>query len=211
MDGEIISFDASFRELFDIDETIEEPGYWRHKYWETAKALDKWAETNMRSASPIQVILAVRAYQIAKRALVERGMTMDEVEAMSVSQAILLAEVRVFKEMQDEFLSCYFLPYWQAKPLLDRADDNLRSVARECKEPLPIASTLLPATGAARTAFARLEQRIAILRVIEALRLYGAASGGQLPKRLEDVSEVPIPVDPSPANRFHTNSAATRP
>ena len=41
-----------------------------------------------------------------------------------------------------------------------------------------------------------LEREIALLRVVEALRLYGAAHDGQLPASFEEVTEVPIPVDP---------------
>ena len=48
----------------------------------------------------------------------------------------------------------------------------------------------------ARIPMARNDRRIAVLRVIEAIRIYGAAHDGNLPERLEDVSEVPIPEDP---------------
>jgi hypothetical protein len=148
---------------------------------------------------------ALRSYAVAKRALIERGIAAKEVEAMPVGQAILMATSRIFEEMQDESLKCHFLPYWEAKPLLDRADNNLRRIALRQEEPLPVGSLLLPATGAARDAFARMEQRIALLRVIEALRLYGAANGGRLPKQLADITEAPIPVDPVTGKEFSYN------
>ncbi len=202
MDGEILAFDASFPELFDIDETIEDPGYWRHQFWKTAKNLDLWSGAHMRDVSAMQFVRAIRAYQIARRALIERGMTADKVEAMPVGQTILMATARIFEEMQDEAWRAYFLPYWQAKPIMDRAEDNLSRILHQQGEPLPVGSLLLPATRYARTAFARLEQRIAFLRVIEALRLYGAANDGRLPKRLADIAEVPIPVDPITGKEF---------
>ena len=202
MDGEIIALDATFPELLNVDEPIIDPGYWRHKYWETAKSLDKWSDSNTRDVPTMQFVRALRAYQIAKRALIERGMTVDVIEAMPVGQAILMATSRVFKEMQDESLRCYFLPYWEAEPLLDRAEKNLFRMKEQWAEPLPVGSGLLPATRAARTAFARLEQRIVFLRVIEALRLHGAANGGSLPKQLTDITVVPIPVDPVTGKPF---------
>jgi hypothetical protein len=52
-----------------------------------------------------------------------------------------------------------------------------------------------------RRAQGRLEQRIALLRHVEALRLYAAAHAGTLPEKLADV-EVPLPVDPFTGKAF---------
>ena len=38
--------------------------------------------------------------------------------------------------------------------------------------------------------------KIAALRCVEAVRLYAAAHDGQLPASLEDVKDVPLPLDP---------------
>ena len=50
-------------------------------------------------------------------------------------------------------------------------------------------------------AHARLEQRIALLRCVEALRLYAAAHDGKLPVLLAD-APVPVPVDPITGKEF---------
>lgn len=42
----------------------------------------------------------------------------------------------------------------------------------------------------------RLNRHVAILQCIEAMRLYAAAHEGQFPKKLSDITEVPIPDDP---------------
>ena len=47
-----------------------------------------------------------------------------------------------------------------------------------------------------------MQQRVAFLRVIEALRLYAASHGGGLPARLSEITEVPIPLDPSSNQPF---------
>jgi hypothetical protein len=52
-----------------------------------------------------------------------------------------------------------------------------------------------------RTSQARLEQRIALLRCVEGLRLYAAAHDGKLPATLADVP-VPLPVDPMTGQAF---------
>jgi hypothetical protein len=46
------------------------------------------------------------------------------------------------------------------------------------------------------------DRKIAALRTIEALRLYAAAHGGQLPDRLAEVTAVPMPIDPVTGRPF---------
>jgi hypothetical protein len=46
-----------------------------------------------------------------------------------------------------------------------------------------------------------LEQRIALLRHVEALRLYAAEHDGKLPEKLSDI-DVPLPVDPFTGKSF---------
>jgi hypothetical protein len=60
---------------------------------------------------------------------------------------------------------------------------------------------LIPAGIKVRRAQARLEQRIALLRHVEALRMYAAAHDGKLPARLSDFP-VPLPNDPFTGKPF---------
>jgi hypothetical protein len=48
---------------------------------------------------------------------------------------------------------------------------------------------------AARTAVARIEQQLALVQTVEAIRMYGAAHGGKLPATLDDLP-VPAPLEP---------------
>lgn len=61
---------------------------------------------------------------------------------------------------------------------------------------------LLPALESVRDAQVRLEREIASLRVIEALRIYAAAHDHQLPAKLADITEVPIPPNPATGQPF---------
>jgi hypothetical protein len=61
---------------------------------------------------------------------------------------------------------------------------------------------LLPAIGAVHQAAARSQRAIAVLRLIEALRIYGAAHEGRLPETLNDLTEVPVPIDPFTGKPF---------
>jgi hypothetical protein len=84
------------------------------------------------------------------------------------------------------------LPYWQAERFLsgkfNRAGESLLG-------------RLAPALAKVRSAQARLEQRFALLRHVEALRLYAAEHRGQLPKQLGDI-KLPLPVDPATGRPF---------
>jgi hypothetical protein len=48
----------------------------------------------------------------------------------------------------------------------------------------------------------RLERKIDVLRVFEALRLYAAGHHGKLPETLANVTEAPIPKDPVTGKAF---------
>jgi hypothetical protein len=60
---------------------------------------------------------------------------------------------------------------------------------------------LLPPVLPLRREQARLEQRIALLRVIEAIRMHAAEHHGQLPATLADIA-VPLPDDPFTGKPF---------
>jgi hypothetical protein len=49
---------------------------------------------------------------------------------------------------------------------------------------------------------ARFDRRVAALRVVEAIRLHAAANGGALPGALDEIEEVPVPVDPISGEPF---------
>ncbi len=76
---------------------------------------------------------------------------------------------------------------------------------------------MIPASLSVRQAQARIDQRIALLRHVEALRLYAAEHNGTLPAKLADIT-VPLPVDPITGKPFRyeaygiarLTSAATR-
>jgi hypothetical protein len=68
---------------------------------------------------------------------------------------------------------------------------------------------LVPALQKVLRAQARLEQRIALLRHVEAIRLYAAEHNGQLPEKLKDIT-VPLPDDPFTGKPFrYTLEGAT--
>jgi hypothetical protein len=116
------------------------------------------------------------------------------VESFPPAQVILLDEKLAYEVRRDERLKLLALAPWQIDALVrgeggGRDGDGL------------FADLLLPDVVTMRRAQGRLEQRVALLRHVEALRLYAAAHGGALPRRLADVA-VPLPDDPFTGRPF---------
>jgi hypothetical protein len=145
------------------------------------------------SASPD--LPAAKAYLLARI-----GQSAEAVAAMPPAQVLVLHLVGVTKEYRDDYFKAMYLPYAQARPVAAAAEARLK--AAPDTEAKRFAELLLPAMLKVLTAQVRLERKIAALRVIEALRLYAAAHGGQLPDRLGDVTIVPVPSDPGTGQPF---------
>jgi hypothetical protein len=61
---------------------------------------------------------------------------------------------------------------------------------------------MMPAIMSVEQSGIRLERRVAVLRVVEAIRMYAAAHGGALPESLANVTIVPVPDDPATGKPF---------
>ncbi len=111
-------------------------------------------------------------------------------------QVILLDEKREYEYRRDENSKGILLPYWQGEAFL------LKSRLRH--NPDTLFRPLVTYCGKIRNSQARLDQRLALLRTVEALRLHAAAHDGKLPEKLADIS-VPLPVDPITGKSFFYN------
>ena len=129
----------------------------------------------------------------ARRRLVAYGLPEERLARFPLDQVILLDEQRDLEVRFDDYVKTLNFPAWQAESLAPKV---------ESKKPSDLlADALLPALHAVRHAQARVDQRIALLRHIEALRLYSAEHDGTFPAKLSDVS-VPLPLDPFTGKPF---------
>ena len=127
-----------------------------------------------------------------QRRLIDAGYAEGLVRRFPPSQIILLGENSVSRPSgtATKLLS---LPLWQVASLAgglegERSGDGLLA------DFLPHIIKLCRARG-------QLERQIALLRHVEALRLYAAGHGGKLPAKLSDIP-VPLPVDPFSGKPF---------
>jgi hypothetical protein len=136
----------------------------------------------------------------ARARLVEYGLTEKRVARFPADQVILLDERLKYEILRDEEMKLMPLRTWEVEALPHEAG----SVKEES-----LFSFFLSALRKVRRAQGRLEQRIALLRHVEGLRMYAADHGGALPEKLADV-KVPLPVDPFTGKPFrYTREGAT--
>jgi hypothetical protein len=123
----------------------------------------------------------------ARDRLANAGYPSDAVGKFPPLQVVLLDEKREYEAVRDETVKLLGLQAWEIDLL--HGSDEMGTCAHGLFGPL------LPRVGESRRAQARLEQRIGLLRHVEALRLYAANHAGQMP---HDVSELPVPVPSNP-------------
>jgi len=129
----------------------------------------------------------------SRHRLVEYGLPEERLTRFPADQVILLDEKRELEVRFDDDVKTISFPFWQVEALA--AQINLK------KPPALFADLLVPITHNVRRSQGRLDQRIALLRHVEALRLHAAEHNGTLPAKLTDVS-VPLPVDPFTGKPF---------
>ena len=137
----------------------------------------------------------------ARRELTERfGRPAAEVAAMPPAQVLLLYLVATYHDYRDDMFKGFSLPYPQARTVFAEAVKRLQSAPNT--EAVRVARLLLPAVNKVQHPQARLDRKIAALRVIEALRLHAAAHDGRLPDTMAQVTVVPVPDDPGTGQPF---------
>jgi hypothetical protein len=132
----------------------------------------------------------------ARKRLVDSGVAESRLQQYSVEQVLLLDQKRATVASHDEVIRLCFLPVWQADETLART-----------KTQDPIVFDLAPAIARVLHRRALVDQRIAILRHVESLRLY-AAEHGRFPAKLSEVW-TPLPVDPMSGQPLRYESDGT--
>jgi hypothetical protein len=196
----------TFPELTSLDDMQRSPAYWQQFVDRMAVNVARWTGTGGSApewqARIAVVALAIKGYPQAKRYLIERGRSPQEVEAMPVAQVVLVYSMDTYNDLRDRTFKWFYVPYWEARAGVAEAERQLKSEGRD-REIVPLASLLLPVVGHVYAiSSARSDRRIALLRTVEALRLHAAAHDGQLPARLSDVTEAPVPLDPMTGQAF---------
>lgn len=151
--------------------------------------LDEWMAAAM----------VMLSYPYAKQRLLDQGWDRTKVEAMPAAQVVAIDAATLVDQMYDEMLAAFYLPYRHGihrLQTLQRQLETQRHLRWDATAPLvPLVGLLMPAFSSVLTARTRLEHQVVMLQAIEALRMH-AAQTGRWPERLEEVTVVPVPLDP---------------
>ena len=147
------------------------------------------------------VAAALAAVPTLKAALVAAGYSPKELDAMPPAQIVLLHFVETYDALRDNIVKWCCLPYWQAEKGLKALEHDLPATEKQAL--VPVGSLLLPG-AMPKIAFnlVRTERTLAVLRCIEAMRLYAAGHEGKLPAAFDEIKEVPIPINPVTGKPF---------
>jgi hypothetical protein len=135
----------------------------------------------------------------ARTAMLAAGYSQKQLDAMPPAQVAIVYSLDTHDAIRDELYKWWHLPYPQALKGMSEAGNKIPEAAKDALVPF---TDLLPAIVSALHAFGYTDRQLAAIRAIEALRLYAAAHNGELPSTLDDIKEVPIPLNPITGKPF---------
>jgi hypothetical protein len=170
----------------------------------------KWSRAfgqNMGADAPVNLLagwdlarLKSESLPAAKEYLkTSRNVTVEQLATVSDDQIVALYLAGSFRDLHDNFYKESYLPLPEALPRFRAAEERIKMVKAG-----PLAFFIQSQTIISRALVfeLRLDRRVAILRVIESLRLYAASHDGALPGALTQITEVPVPDDPANGKPF---------
>ena len=192
LDGERVMMQAELRDLSDtepmtaeqIKKVMDHIEYFRKFEADTIRQTARqWVSVRTRDAKYLAA---------ARLRLIEAGIAEERVAIFPVDQVILLDEKREYEVRRDDLSKLAKLPTWEYE-----------AFTRKLVKPTEPAffDFMIAAFQKVRRAQGRLEQKIALLRHVEALRMYAAEHDGKLPEKLADI-DLPLPVDPFSGKAF---------
>ncbi len=150
-----------------------------------------------------QGVLVVQHYAEARKFLLARGRTAEQVDALPKLQVVFLMFLDRYDRERDDMLKWLNLPPWQARVGLEQVEKQAKGPPDKQADILTVLGRLLmPALARVYHSQVRTQRYLAGLRCAEAVRLHAASDGGKLPARLTDVRDLPMPTDPATGKGF---------
>ena len=119
--------------------------------------------------------------------------------ATTDDQTLVVMLISLYRELADETFKIAHLSYPKAAEYQTEVDNRIKDAKSGPGAPIV---AMLPTVHATLLAEVRVAQKIAALRVVEALRLHAAEHAGDLPDSLDQIKLVPIPDDPASGKPF---------
>ena len=199
-----------FPPLLDAETTEHSAAEWARLFGEALKAYQTVANVEQFDdidlgqppfSGLIATGIAMAAYPDAKQRLLTAGMSVEEVDQMSVGQLLLIDTAREHRRVADAIEKWWYVSFAEA----DTRRYEIEEIWKHEDSPMNLgkitANLLLPAAQAARNAQERVVWKRKALQVIEAVRMH-AAETGELPKKLSQIQVVPVPLNPVTKNPY---------
>jgi hypothetical protein len=201
---ECLILEMKFPELARLDGSRVTPNWQR-----LSRDLRAWAAhlAKVEEAGNLEVLARIQSPPTDEQLADARAYLRDkhgrpaaEVEAMSTAEVEVRYTVALFRDMGDNWRKWFFIPYPQSIPGSKARNQELAAECRR-RELIPLVSLLTPLGANLFLSEARIDRRVARAQTIEALRMHAAASG-KLPAGLDEVTVVPVPLDPASGRPF---------
>lgn len=127
------------------------------------------------------------------------GFSVDQAAAMPEDEAAARGLALGYRILWDRLFENAYLSLADEE---DRRESLEADVQAAKNGPLALIPAIHPNISSGLIAMARIPRKVAMLRAVEAARMYAAAHEGRLPASLGDVREVPVPVDPVSGSAF---------
>ena len=145
-------------------------------------------------------IEAMRAYPQAKQWFLQQGYSAEQVEAMPVGRVILQYSLHYYEILMGDQMKWFGVPYPQGWRGIRQAQQRLNQATRDGL--IPLLGFFLTDFTSVYDRLPLLEKRVGALQCIEAIRLYMASHAGRPPGSLDDITEVPVPLNPMTGKPF---------
>ncbi len=196
LQGERITLDNI---LPDLRECLADPTRPAKSPGELRNMLKKIAELTdaPERGTELSALLIAAKYPDAKTFLAQRGWTSEQIDAVTATQAVLMQEAFEYDRYFDGYAKAANLPFPQSQVVMKKVMVDLGNTREQTLARPILAGLLLPAVEGVFSGGARLDRQIAVLRVVEAIRMHAVANGNQLPASLDAIKIVPVPLDPA--------------
>lgn len=185
-----------------LDKTILSTEQGRELAKSVVEMLESYgAEESAMSSETALMAIVMSAYPFVKRELIASGRKESEVEAMPAIQVFLLTNIKTFQEFMEEVVAWSGRPYWELQTVGGNLDQHMSEVSN--RKDGYLVRLFAPSASSASASAVRLQRQLAMLRTVEAIRLFAADHKGRLPANLAEITEVPIPIDPVTNQPFH--------
>jgi hypothetical protein len=206
MEGERVFLTSQFQPMLKADHPLPESELTKYvKQVEKIVAMSNEGPANRFLGRPNRpsvryALLAANKEHVAaarKRLIEIGGMRPEAVKKFPPLQVVLTDDLLQVDVYRDELFKWLNLPYYQMMDGITAMEAKIKEVGKTTV----LVPLLLPTGIKVKQAETRFTQRIAYLRVIEAIRLYAHDHDNKLPPSL-DAIKLPLPVDPVTGKAF---------